>query len=92
MFARQDVCVKKDFDDLYNKLTDEGRELKVIHGGVVEVSHQPVTTARNITHIEHPFGVQLPQQKPAPEPEQQEVLAPTTQEETQVYGFISSAG
>jgi len=86
------VCVKKDFDDLYNKLTDEGRELKVIHGGVVEVSYQPVTSARNITHVEHPFGVQLPQEKPAPEPEQHEVPALTTQEETQVCSFISSDG
>ena len=61
----QDVCVKIDFDDLYNKITDDGRELRVIHGGVVEVTYQPVSSARNITLSENPFGTQLPV-KPAP--------------------------
>ena len=83
-FARQDVCVKKDFDDLYNKLTDEGRELKIIHGGVVEVSYRPVPTTRNITHTDHPFGVHVPPKKPASEPEQQEAAATAKQDEIQV--------
>jgi len=62
----QDVCVKNDFDDLYIKLTDAGRELKVIHGGVVGVSYQPVTSVRHITNTQHPFGAQA-LQKPQPQ-------------------------
>jgi len=83
------VCVKKDFDDLYNKITDDGRELKVIHGGVVEVTYQPVPTARNITLQEYPFGAPEPE-KPAPtEPIQQESEEPApVQEEIQVYNNI----
>jgi len=68
----QDVCVKKDFDELYNKLGDEGRELKVIHGGVVEVTYQPVPSTRDITLQEFPFGAPPP---PPPPPEQPEVPA-----------------
>jgi len=72
----QDVCVKKDFDDLFNEIVDNERELKVIHGGVVEVSYQPVQTARNVINT-NPFIIRLPEQQTT------HVAAPT-QEDTQV--------
>jgi len=81
----QDVCVKKDFDDLYNKITDEGRELKVVHGGVVEVTYQPLPSARNITLQEYPFGAPLPE-KQAPTEQEAPAEAPV-QEGTQVCRF-----
>jgi len=84
------VCVKKDFDDLYNKIIDgdEPRELTVIHGGVVEVTYQPVRTVRDLTVTEHPFITTQP-----PQPEQQEAAAATaTQEGTQVHSSPCLAG
>ena len=89
----QDVCVKKDFDDLYSKMTEDGaRELQVIHGGVVELSYQPLSTARDLTSTVHPFSTE---QAPAPpatdEPaaaEQDAEAAPAALEDepTQVHG------
>ena len=75
------MCVKKDFDDLYYTLTDAGRELKVIHGGVVEVTYQPVPTARNITLKENPFASPVPE-KPAPI---QQDVAPAPEDIIQVW-------
>jgi len=88
MCPLQDVCVKKDFDDLYNKMTDGGRQLKVIHGGVVEVTYQPVKTTRDITFADHPFGIT---QLPAPEtqtPTEQDTAAPTHEDAQVRTGFI----
>jgi len=83
----QDVCVKKDFDDLYNKIIDDGRELKVIHGGVVEVTYQPVPSVRNNTLSEYPFGTPL-QEKQAPAVQQD---APVPTQDRQVW-FSFMAG
>ena len=68
------MCVKKDFDDLYYTITDSGRELKVIHGGVIEVSYQPVPTTRHVRLVENPFGIQLPE-KQAPAAQEDEAMA-----------------
>jgi len=84
------VCVKKDFDDLYNKITDDGRELRVIHGGVVEVTYQPVPSARNITLQENPFGTPESEKQAPTQQEVSEAPAPTQEDAqpAQVYSYF----
>jgi len=80
----QDVCVKKDFDDLYSKITDTGREMRVVHGGVVELSYQPVPTARHLALAHHPFGTSPVPEKQTPA-EQDAVAAAHEQVHSSFY-------
>ena len=70
------MCVKKDFDDLYNSIVDSERQLTVVHGGVVEVAYRPVTTAKDLTLV-HPYSTPLPdkQEPAAAQPEEEAALA-----------------
>ena len=79
--------MKKEFEELYNNITDAGRELKVIHGGVVEVAYQPVPSVRDNTLTDNPFIRLLPQPEA---PVEQEAPEPT-QEDTQVYSLCSQS-
>ena len=66
-------------------MTDEGRELKVIHGGVVELSYQPVRTARAaVTLADHPFGTTSQTAAPDTQAPAEQAAAGLTQQDAQV--------
>ena len=73
--------MRKDFDDLYNSMSDAGRELGVVHGGVVQLGYQPLASARDFTLGAHPFAVKVP-------PKQATVQTAETVQDTQVHSSV----